>query len=79
MRPVTKDDLDELKNDLKEHIDLKFQALPCEAHADKVAAVEKMWPEVRDLQTWKDRLLGAWTFVTVAFSIAIAYLGLKHH
>lgn len=78
MSQVTKDDLREMARELKEHIDLKFLALPCEAHAKQIADVERVWPEVRELHTWKDRLVGAWAFITVAFSISIAYLGLKH-
>ncbi len=79
MSQITKEDLDELKRDLKEHIDLKFTALPCVAHAEKISAVEKVWPEVRGLEKWKDRLLGAWTLITIAFGAAIAYLGIRQH
>lgn len=79
MSQVTKDDLREMEDRLKEHIDLKFLGLPCGAHAEKIVAVEKVWPEVRKLHTWKDRLLGAWAVITIAFSVAIAYLGLRNH
>jgi len=78
MSQVTKEDLDDLKRDIKEHIDLKFLTLPCEAHEKQITAVEKVWTEVRELHTWKDRMLGAWTFITVAFSVSIAYLGLRN-
>jgi len=82
MSQITHEDLermlDKQEQNLKSHIDLRLQALPCEAHEKQIAAVEKVWPEVRELHTWKDRLLGAWAFITVAFSVSIAYLGLRN-
>jgi len=82
MSQITHEDLermfDKQEQNLKEHIDLKFLTLPCEAHEKQITAVEKVWPEVRALGTWRDRLIGAWAFITAAFSVSIAYLGLRN-
>jgi len=46
--PATREDLHEMKEDLKEFFNAKFSALPCIAHDERLAGLAKKAEEIHD-------------------------------
>ena len=57
--PATRQDLHEMKEDLKEFFNAKFSALPCIAHDERLAGLAKKAEEIHDKaqQAWLDASL----------------------